>query len=287
MKRAIPMILAVLMLFMAGCSTEGVPAATQPGAPGAVATEPTVPTVPTTPTVPGTLDENGDGLVNWIALGDSITQGYYSYLDESGKGVLAFDKNQCWAQYVANSTGWALTNSGVGGSGYVHPATVLDKVSGREHIDNMDFAGAELVTLAFGINDWKGNQPLGTMEDDIAAGGTFYSNMRYCIEKIRNDSPNAEIVVIAPLNSCRYGYASKGWSLSYKFYQSKTLQDVYNAMEEVCAYYSLPLIDLTHNEEINNDILNWLPDGVHPSLEKHKRLAEILEEALKKVLPAR
>lgn len=47
------------------------------------------------------------------------------------------------------------------------------------------------------------------------------------------------------------------------------------------------MIDLTHNEEINGDIVNWLPDGVHPSLEKHKRLAEILEEALKKVLPAR
>lgn len=269
MKKLLILLLAALLLLTAGC-------AAQPDTPDVPETEPTEPRI---------LDENGDGTVIWFALGDSITQGYYSVL-ENGTGTLRFDAQQGWAKLVAEKTGWELINSAVGGSGYVFKGTVLDKLSGREHIDKIDFAAAELVTLAFGINDWKGDRKLGAMEDDIATGGTFYSNMRYCIEKIQKDCPNAEIVVIAPMNSCRYGLAEKNWALGYKFPRSKTLQHIYDAMKEVCDYYGLPLIDLTHNEEINSDIQNWLPDGVHPSLEKHARLAEILEEELKKVLPA-
>ena len=268
MKKCLILLLAVLLLLSAGC-----------------AAQPDTPTVPETePTEPRILDENGDGTVIWYALGDSITQGYYSYLKD-GVGSLGLDAQKGWAKLVADQTCWQLINCAVGGSGYVQKGTVLDKLSGRDHIDGIDFAAAELVTLAFGINDWKGDRKLGTMEDDIAVGGTFYSNMRYCIEKIQKDNPDAEIVVIAPMNSCRYGLAEKNWGLGFKFSRSKTLQHIYDAMKEVCDYYRLPLIDLTHNEEINGDIQNWFPDGVHPSLEKHIRLAEILEEELKKVLP--
>ena len=272
MKTLFLFFLAAMLLLTIGCA---------PQAPAA----PETPTTQPTEAAPRFLDENGDGRVNWVALGDSITQGYYSVL-ENGEGKLAFGSKFAWSTLLARKTGWTLANSAVGGSGFVHKGTVLDKLSGREHIDKMDFISAELVTLAFGVNDWKGNDPLGSMDDDIEAGGTFYSNMRYCIEKILKDNQDVEIVVIAPLNCCRYGVEKTNWGLGYKFSKSGTLQDIYDAMKEVCDYYGLPLIDLTHNEEINSDIQNWFPDGVHPSKEKHARLAEILEEELKKVLPA-
>ena len=275
MKKLLVCLLATLLLLGAGCTATQVPTQTE-----------TPTTEVTEPQPPRFLDDNGDGNVIWYAVGDSITQGYYSQLDEAGKGVLKFDANQVWSKLLAEKTGWTLNNHAVGGSGFVHKATVLDKLSGRDHIDGIDFSQAELVTIAFGINDWKGNQKLGTMEDDVTTGGTIYSNMRYIIEKIQKDNPDAEIVVIAPMNSSRYGLAEKGWSLGYKFSKSKTLQNVYDVMEDVCKHYKLPMIDLTHNEEINGDIQNWFPDGVHPSLEKHVRLTEILEEELKKVLPA-
>ena len=273
MKKFLVWTLTALMLFAAGCGTTAEPEQTE--TPTTEATEPLLPRI---------LDENGDGEVVWYAVGDSITQGYYSRLVD-GQGVLEYESSYVWSTLLSKKTGWTLKNEAVGGSGFVHKATVLDKLSGRDHIDGIDFSDAELVTIAFGINDWKGNQKLGTMEDDLATGGTICSNMRYIIEKILKDSPDVEIVVIAPMNSCRYGLADKGWSLGYKFSKSKTLQDVYDIMKEVCDYYKLPMIDLTHNEEINSDIVNWFPDGVHPSREKHERLAEILEEELKKVLP--
>ena len=272
MKRFLALTLTLLLVFAAGCASDAGDTPTQP------------PTEPTVPTEPRTLDDNGDGYVNWFALGDSITQGYYSVI-ENGSGTLKFDSKQVWSALLAQETGWRLVNSAVGGSGYVHAGTVLDKLSGRDHIDRMTFAPAELVTLAFGVNDWKGNQPLGSMADDVQTGGTFYSNMRYCIEKIRNENPDAEIVVISPMNCSRFGNAESNWGLGYRFSRNGTLEDIFTAMQEICDYYDLPLIDLLHNEEINGDIRNWFPDGVHPSLEKHQRLAQILKDELMMVIP--
>lgn len=276
MKKVLIWLMAVLMLLAAGCAAPETPE----GNPSEIPT-----TQPTEADPPRFLDENGDGKVNWLALGDSITQGYYSVL-ENGEGKLKLNAKTGWAALLAQKTGWQLGNSAVGGSGFVHKGTVLDKLSGREHIDKIDFISVELVTLAFGVNDWKGNQKLGSMEDDVEKGGTIYSNMRYIIEKILKDNPDVEIVVISPLNCCRYGNAASNWGMGFSFARNGTLQDVFDAMQEVCDYYKLPMIDLLHNEEINSDIQNWMPDGVHPAQEKHARLSEIIEEELKKILPA-
>jgi lysophospholipase L1-like esterase len=271
-KKIFAFLLAMGMVVATGCAAD-------------VGEGPTIPTSePTEPTEQRTLDDNGDGHINWFALGDSITQGYYSVM-EDGKGVLKLNSAVAWSTLLSKEVGWRLVNSAVGGSGYVHPGTVLDKLNARDHMDRMTFLQAELVTLAFGINDWKGNQPLGSMDDDVQQGGTFYSNMCYCIEKIMAENPNAEIVVISPMNCCRFGNEASQWSIGYRFARSGTLEDVFNAMQEVCDYYGLPMIDLLHNEEINGDIKNWFPDGVHPSQEKHQRLAQILQEELMLVLP--
>ncbi|MBE6976605.1 MAG: hypothetical protein E7439_05360 [Ruminococcaceae bacterium] len=267
---------------LAGCASGNtdIPASSTPSLPTEPSESPTEVT-----RMPGTLDANHDGVVTWYALGDSITQGYYSYFDENGEGKLALNANQGWANLLSTSTGWKLTNSAVGGSGFVHKGTVLDKLTGREHIDTLNFQNAELVTLAFGVNDWKGDDPLGQMDDDIATGGTFYSNMRYCIEKIQKDNPTAKIVVISPINCCRFGFPWKDWGINFPFANNGTLEDIYNAMKQVCDHYSIPLIDVLHNETINGDIKNNLPDGVHPTLEVHARMAEILEEKLLAILP--
>ena len=277
MKKRLFLILAICLL--AGCTPAdpNTPPSTEPSVPPTEVTEPL--------RLTGKLDENGDGTVVWYALGDSITQGYYSYLDENGEGKLGLNANKGWAKLLSTSTGWKLLNSAVGGSGYVHKGTVLDKLTGREHVDTVNFANAELVTLAFGVNDWKGNDPLGKMDDDIATGGTFYSNMRYCIEKIQKDNPTAKIVVISPINSCRYGFSGKNYGIGYKFPNNGTLEEIFKAMKEVCDHYGLPLIDMLHNEEINENIKAYLPDGVHPSLDVHAKMAVMLKEKLLAVLP--
>ena len=63
-----------------------------------------------------------------------------------------------------------------------------------------------MVTIAFGINDWKGSDTFGTFDDDITTGGAVYSNMRYVIEKILTDNPECKIFIITPINASKYAF---------------------------------------------------------------------------------
>ena len=254
MKRIFIFLLCGVLL-MAGCQTK---------------TDPVAVTEPSEVTTVPAIGEP----VCWYALGDSITQGFYSYFDENGVAQLGLDGKRSWAQLVADKNGWNLTNYGVGGSGYVHPGTVLDKLDARAHVDTIDFRGADLVTLAYGVNDWKYDMPLGSMDDNVAQGGTFYSNMRYCIEKIQSDEPLAKIIVISPINCNRYGSQEGNWGIGHTFPKNGTLEDIVNAEKEVCTYYGIEYVDLLHESVVNRVNAPYLlPDGVHPSLEAHAQLA--------------
>lgn len=205
--------------------------------------------------------------LRWYSLGDSIAQGYY--YDSNG---LQLDSSNGWAAVAARENGWSLSNQAVGGSGYVQPATVGDGLNARDHVDTIDFSDAELVTLAYGVNDWKGNCPLGSMSDDVAAGGTFYSNMRYCIEKILSDQPCARVVVISPINCCAYGTTEDNWGIGYEF-DGGTLEEFFAAECEICAYYGIEFVDLLHGSTVNRiNAPEVLADGVHPSLACHRLL---------------
>jgi len=214
--------------------------------------------------------DNDDASV-WYALGDSITQGYYSY-DNAGSDAIAVTVD-CWANIAARKSGLRLVNAGVGGSGYVHNGTVLDKLNAKDHVDAMDFTGAECVTLAYGVNDWKYNERLGSMSS-LSGDGTIYGNMKYVVEKILSDNPLCKIFVVTPLNSANttkdYGTKETNWGLGYELSNSGTLEDVFQAEKDIAEYYGLQLIDQTHESCVNREnLLSVLIDGVHPSISCH------------------
>lgn len=209
----------------------------------------------------------------WFALGDSITQGYYS----TGQNQFAITTEN-WVKFASQILGCAVTNYGIGGSGYMDNVHATDSKNGKQKVDSIDFSQCDLVTLAWGINDWKYGYPLGSMSDDITSGVSVIANMRYCIEKIIADNPLCKIIVVTPLN-CRgydfdYGDESTNYGLGYTIAENgKTLQDFFNGIKEVCEYYGIEMIDQTHNSVVNRkSIVNLLKDGVHPSLECHRVL---------------
>ena len=221
--------------------------------------------------------KNDAGETVWYVLGDSIAQGYYSEADG-----LHVNYTECWAAIVAKLNRYTLTNYAIGGSGYVQAGTVGTKNNARAQADAVDFSGCDLVTLAFGVNDWKYNADLGRMDDDVATGGTMYSNMKYVIEKILSDNPLCKIVVITPLNCSAYGEEASNWGLGHTFSNNGTLEDIFRAQKEVCDYYGIDLVDLTHTSVVNRkNIQAVLPDGVHPSLACHNVLAK---EIAKKIM---
>lgn len=214
----------------------------------------------------------------WYALGDSITQGFYSYMNGDTPAIST--TTNCWAKIVADKAGFSLTNYGVGGSGFVHNATVGDHLNARDHIDTIDFSSADIVTIAFGINDWKGSNTFGSFNDDITTGGTVYSNMRYVIEKILTDNPECKVFIITPINASKYGNQSGNWSLSHTI-NGKTLEDMFQLEKTVADYYGIELIDMTHQSTFNR--LNCpvlMVDGVHPTLKGHQLMGAELAQKI-------
>ena len=206
-----------------------------------------------------------------FGLGDSIMQGFYSYTS-GGSDQIAVTEN-CWVNRAMAYKKHKFVNMGVGGSGYVHAGTVLDRKNAKDHVDSIDFSDADYVLMAWGVNDWKYNENLGSMSS-TSGDGTIYGNMKYVVEKILNDNPLCKIFVVTPLNSANttknYGTKATNWGLGYELSNSGTLEDVFQAEKDIAEYYGLQLIDQTHTSIVNREnLLSVLIDGVHPSLDCH------------------
>lgn len=220
--------------------------------------------------------------INWIALGDSITEGFYSiYNEEIEDNESHRAEDKAYAAVVARLKGFNLTNKGVGGSGWLkRGSTQAPKLNAREQIDAtnedgsyvLDFTPYDLCTIAWGVNDWKGKENLGSFEDGLnPETESVYANMRYCLETIQRRNPNMKIIVIGPVN-CRVGTGNtdeNNYAIGYTF-NGKTLDDFCDALKHVCEYYGIEYIDMLHTGVINRlNIVELLPDKVHPSLEAH------------------
>ena len=227
--------------------------------------------------------------VNWLALGDSITQGWYSYIPSgSSDSSSSTDPSRTWAGKVAKINGWKLTNLARGGMGFIDPAVSGDNTtSGYYLVRGTDFTPYNLVTIAFGINDWKANRVVGSVSDapTSEAPTTVMQAMRDIIENIMLSNPNCKIIVITPLNCVGYSYSygtkETNYGLNYPFSNSGTLNNFVKKMIEVCDYYGVEYIDQTHYSCINRENLRtMLPDGIHPSLEAHELLARELSKKI-------
>lgn len=228
--------------------------------------------------------EKYDNGVKWVAFGDSITQKYYSYFNEDGTVTTKEDGwSVVYLNAVANKNHWNVTNKGYGGMGWIMTSTGADTYIAYNRIKEIDFTQYNLVTFAYGINDWKGNKPLGSLDDEFVydeamTPATVIESMRYCFEYIMSKNPNIKIVVITPLNCRGYSYDFGGdstcWARGYTgFSNTGTLDEFADKMMEVCDSYGIECIDMTRNSCINKaNIVQMLPDGVHPSAECHEMI---------------
>lgn len=206
----------------------------------------------------GTVTRN----VTWYALGDSLTQGYTGVNGEIGPVT-----SNNYVTNLAQLNGYTFTNYGEGGAGYVHNATVGSHLNARDKADSIDFTGADLVTLAYGVNDWHYGESIGTVNDDPLSDNTMCANMKYVINKILNDNPLCKIIVLTPLNCTKYGGTfATNWAMGHSLPGSGTLKNVTDAIISVCEYYGIEYIDQSKTSVCNRiNIENCLGDGIHPA----------------------
>jgi lysophospholipase L1-like esterase len=134
---------------------------------------------------------------------------------------------------------------------------------------------ADFITVAMGTNDTEGLVPLGTSTDTAIT--TFYGALNTLVPGLINKYPGKKIGFLTPLP--RIG--------SYTQEDAKA-----NAIKEVCAKYSIPVLDLTHNSRINPNVpiinstyysSSGYPagDGLHPNYQGHLVIADIIEAFLR------
>lgn len=213
------------------------------------------------------------------ALGDSITQGYWS----DSEGTLhSPDAKANWPYYLGLLNNWDVTNYGLGGAGYVHKATISPYRDATEIVDNVNFADFDVVTLAFGVNDWHYSCEIGNIATSTVKDGTMVGNMRYCVEKILTINPKIKIVVIGPFNSSKYGGDfDSNWGLGSFLPTSGTLQNVVDQIMSVCSFYGLQYVDCINDNVVNRYNINEvLGDKLHPLKELYLPIAKSLSRQI-------
>ena len=257
----------------------------------------------------------------WYVLGDSISAGYYSLTktmaDEMGvtffyeSPVTAPDGDATGSLFDAtlqhNYWGYAnrwinkaLVPLGTPGQGYFR--TAFNGKNGLAMVQENDFADADLITVAWGFNDWHYNQargnhdlidaaePYATAATDASRITTINQAIWYCLGVLIDKAPDAEIVVQTPLNAWAYGgdFASN-WSINYAMSNSGTLAQIHDDIVYWADYYGLKVLDLTYNNSFVNrqNIKSAIIDGSHPSDETHKRLGRYVANTLTGVTDVR
>jgi lysophospholipase L1-like esterase len=193
-----------------------------------------------------------------VCFGDSIT--YAGFRDKGGAG---FKEGERWVERLnAKAAGKTIfVNEGKNG----RQTSALNELTAA--LDRTPDAAGVLIML--GTNDFK-NQ-----KDDDATIARCAENVGKLIDVIRQKLPNAQIIIVSPVNMAPAALGDYWKKLGYSDRTDaavKRLADAYAAVarERKCGFVSLygavPTADI--------------PDGIHPNAAGHAAMAEALWKAL-------
>lgn len=174
----------------------------------------------------------------YIALGDSITWGHISGNGSESSPFVRADYP--YPTTVANALGLDVTYGAQTGCGWLQLSGNKTAIS---IVDSIDFSDYNLVTLAFGRNDYNGNKPLGNKTDMYPAQETILGAMNYCLKKIYTDAPMINVVVITPLNEATKGNSNSNYAYGTANAQGYTLKELCTSIRELCEEKNVNCID--------------------------------------------
>ncbi len=180
----------------------------------------------------------------YIAFGDSITHnGDPSYTEVVGETLNLKE----------------YTNKGISGTVMVDWTQPNNDGKGMVNRIGEASGGAEIITIAYGTNDCSFSKALGDITSTESS--SFYGAYKKVILGLQRLCPNAQIMLIAPLQNLDYNQANETTKTNG---QGKHLIDYVNAVKELGEYYNLPVLDLYNS---NFSYSSDSADGVHPSQE--------------------
>ncbi|MCV9884695.1 SGNH/GDSL hydrolase family protein [Metabacillus halosaccharovorans] len=182
-------------------------------------------------------------------IGDSITFGY-----ESGTGSRVAKPYPTIVKELLGLS--SINNYGINGStiaGDTATSKGYEPIVER-YIDMSD--NADFVIVAAGTNDFGSDRrvPLGTITDTVNT--TFYGALNNLCEGLVNKYLNSTIFFTTPLKRTTMTNA-----------EGLNLEQFANAIKEVCAKYSIPVLDLYNVSGFHVNVTSfkdlYAPDGLH------------------------
>ena len=190
--------------------------------------------------------------------------------------------------WVASWTGCENINYAVASSGYSINAYYASATWGQENtrvcdmIEKAYTAGENpnFIVINAGTNDWdfawdnylQKRVPFGTLADvllDSMDTPTFYFYVAKAIKTAINRYPTAKILVNTPTPRYQIVSDSVVNQHSENSYSHKTLTDYSNAINEICEYFSIPVLDMMHDSNMHLESSTAREyntvDGLHPS----------------------
>lgn len=204
---------------------------------------------------------NGLYGLKWNAMGDSITAGVAT--------------NTTYMQFIAERTGITYTN-------YGHSDTAIAKRSESSTTDMWTRYAtmsddADIITVFGGTNDHGNGITIGEWGDTTET--TLYGAMKILCEGLINKYMGKRIGFITPLpkyvNSVDYSYPSE----SFKPY--------IDCIKDVCARYSIPVLDLYTGSGIAPSLASvrtaMITDGLHPNIVGHELISWKIQRFLERI----
>lgn len=215
------------------------------------------------------MDINGKKI---LFLGDSITEGVGTTKPENR-----------YFEIIANNTGAICKGFGISGTRIAKQLNPSDESTFdkwfNSRVEKLD-SDADIVVVFGGTNDYgHGDAPLGNIDDMVE--DTFYGALNVLYTNLLNKYPFGRIIVITPTHRLdehrlinEYGIRNAG-----------DLPKYVSIIKEVAQKYSIPIIDfyseLGISPEIESQRKAYMPDGLHPSDEGNKKMAEFFISKIK------
>ncbi len=189
------------------------------------------------------------------ADGDSIMHG-----NENG--------NVSYATLIAANNNMTLDNKAIGGgtiaSGTYHGQTARHWICQSVLTINQN---CDIIIVNGGVNDYWNSVPLGTLTPDYTStvdSTTFYGGLETLFRNLLSRFPNKKIAFVTNHNINNILTQNNNLNLKFRNY--------YEAIIETAEKYSIPVIDLHKNSQLNTGILSFKSytvnsDGVHPTTE--------------------
>lgn len=190
-----------------------------------------------------------------VCIGDCVTKGVW-WSEEVGSGT-------CWVdKFAAREKGVEVVNAGRDALESKHFWYVKEVL--RENPD------ATVFVLYLGINDLRGIKDLETEAAVRVAG-----RVGYMIDLIRQKSPTAQVLVVAPQRIDQTRLSEKWRKEGFGEHTATMTELMAISLQRVAEQKQALFLGL--NDKITGKLL---PDGVHPGVAGHTQIAEAIYSAM-------